>query len=249
MRIKISESAQRSLIKSYWKEAKEVLYKSSLPVLQASDNMTPQALKARLEDLVKPDQMEKYLTKLWTKVGAKFANDTERLIIKRKSLEEPRLDDWEEGFRMYAADRSKQLARKIVKTQIDYLTSAIDKIIHEAGQNGEAITTIAGKLKDQFEKDMIVMQRYEAERIARTEVIGASNKGSFDGAKATGLDLKKEWLTSGLPGVRDTHMSYEARGPIEMDREFGPNLQHPGDPNGAPEEIINCRCTITYITE
>ena len=246
MRIKPSQSAQRSLTTLYWKEARKVLLEISKPVLAAADNTTPQGLKNKVDQLLSPEKMEKYLNELWVKVGGKFAHDTERLIVKRKSLEEPRIDEWEEGFRMYAADRSKQIAKKIIKTQADYIKIAIDKVINDAQVTGEAISTISGAIKEEFAKDLIIMQRYEAERIARTEVIGASNKGSFDGAKNSGLDIKKGWLTSGLPGVRDTHLSYELRGYINMEEEFAPGLLHPGDPNGAPEEIINCRCTIVY---
>jgi hypothetical protein len=90
---------------------------------------------------------------------------------------------------------------------------------------------------------MTLINRYQAERIARTEVIGASNKGSFDAAERTGLVKTKEWATSGLPGIRQSHLDYEALGEMEMDYEYNTGLMYPGDPNGDPEEIINCRCT------
>ena len=58
--------------------------------------------------------------------------------------------------------------------------------------------------------------------------------------------MKKGWLTSGLKGVRDSHLLYESQGFVSMDYEYAPGLKHPGDPNGAANEIINCRCTIIY---
>jgi hypothetical protein len=87
---------------------------------------------------------------------------------------------------------------------------------------------------------------FQAERIARTEVIGASNTGSFEGAMETGVALGKEWMTSGLPNIRQSHLDYEAMGTVDMDYEYNTGLQYPGDPNGDPEEIINCRCVPTY---
>jgi hypothetical protein len=58
--------------------------------------------------------------------------------------------------------------------------------------------------------------------------------------------MKKAWLTSGLPGIRQSHLDYEALGDVEMEYDFAPGLQYPGDPEGEPEEIINCRCTVIY---
>lgn len=246
MRIKPSESAQRSLIKAYWKEGRAVLYKTSLPVLNLADNVTPAELKNRVDQLLDPEPMYKYISKLWTKVGGKFANDMASMVLKRKGLEDPNIDEWEEGFKIYTNERSRQITKKILKTQEQYIKSVIDRVVSEAQTTGEAISAISGKIKEAFEQELVLMQKYEAERIARTEVIGASNKGSFDGAKSTGIPMQKIWSTSGLPGIRDTHLFYESRGWLGMDDEFGPGLQYPGDPDGQPEEIINCRCSILY---
>jgi hypothetical protein len=85
-----------------------------------------------------------------------------------------------------------------------------------------------------------VVQKWEAERIARTEVIGAANKGSFDGVQASGLDVKKQWLTSGLPGVRGSHQINEGIGLVPMNYVYEGNVRYPGDPRGEAGEIINC---------
>jgi uncharacterized protein with gpF-like domain len=54
----------------------------------------------------------------------------------------------------------------------------------------------------------------------------------------------KEWLTAGDERVRDMHVA--ADGQItKLDDYFnvgGEYLMYPGDPNGSPENIINCRC-------
>lgn len=251
MRFSISESAQRSLIKKYHRQGKEVLYKTSLPVLQLADKVSPQELKQRIPSLLKPDLMNKYILDLWSKVGGKFASDTVRMLKPlRKSLEDPELESWEGGFKAYMAERSKKITKQILTTQAETLNTIIDKLVAEAYQAGDAISTISGRLKDQFDREMVTIQRYEAERIARTEVIGASNKGSFDGAKSTGLPIQKGWSTSGLSGIRDSHLQYEGMGWLSMDTFFAgagfKPLLYPGDPNGDPGDTINCRCSIIY---
>jgi len=69
-----------------------------------------------------------------------------------------------------------------------------------------------------------------------------NNTQSFEGALSTGLDLKKVWMTSGYPDVRETHKRYETLGPVPMDYEYAPGLKYPGDPNCKdPNETEGCR--------
>jgi hypothetical protein len=90
------------------------------------------------------------------------------------------------------------------------------------------------------------INKYQAERIARTEVMSSSNKGSYDAAVAEDYEIKKLWFTSHLPGIRPTHLAYEALGEVDMKYKYAPGLLFPCDPNGSAEEIVNCRCTIIY---
>lgn len=87
--------------------------------------------------------------------------------------------------------------------------------------------------------------------IARTETHGAANYGSQEAAKQTGLPMKKEWLAAADERTRETHR--EADGStVGMDDTFrvgDSDLQFPGDPSGAAEEVINCRCTLGYIID
>lgn len=246
MRITISESAQRSLKNTYWKKCREVLYKTALPVLQMADNVSPAELKNRVPGLLKPDEMEKYINDLWSKVGGKYANDTVKMLMSRKSLDDPQLDMWETGFKAYMAERSKKITKQILTTQAETINAIIDRVVANAYEVGSSISTIAGELKEEFEREMVTIQKYEAERIARTEVIGASNKGSYDGALSTGLPIQKAWSTSGLPKIRDSHLVYQDKYWVEMDYDYAPGLKYPGDPNAKPEEIINCRCSLIY---
>lgn len=86
-----------------------------------------------------------------------------------------------------------------------------------------------------------------AERIARTEVVSASNLGSQTAARATNLPLDKEWIRTYDARVRHTHA--EAGGQRRKITEpyivGGYQLMFPGDSSmGAPgSEIIQCRCS------
>jgi len=189
--------------------------------------------------------LRRYLMSIWADTGSYFARDMSEKIIQRQEKEG---EFWEEAYIRYMAQRIIGKATGIARTQATLFNSVIDLVIEEGYREGLSIDAITERLQYELGKKMKVVQAYEARRIAQTETIGAANKGSFDGAMSTGLDIKKGWLTSGLKGVRDSHALYESYGFIPMSQEYAFGLLHPGDPNGSAEEIINCRCTIIYST-
>lgn len=91
--------------------------------------------------------------------------------------------------------------------------------------------------------------------IARTELAGAVNGGSLAATQvvqdATGVGYQKRWLTAG--GAKyPRHDDYDGLDgqTVGLNDYFdvgGSALQHPGDPDGPPDEICNCRCTMSYV--
>jgi hypothetical protein len=112
-------------------------------------------------------------------------------------------------------------------------------------------------------EETVEMPRYRIERIARTEVIGASNwsthAGAGEAATEMGLDLVKEWIATRDERTRDMiddefdHRAMDGKlrrmdQPFMVPSTFGSEpLQFPGDPAGSAGNIINCRCTIAYV--
>ena len=93
------------------------------------------------------------------------------------------------------------------------------------------------------------LSRYRSEMISRTELHSAANYGANEAAEETGLTLRKEWVAASDERTREDHV--EADGQIvAMDEPFdvgGELLMYPGDGNGSPEQIINCRCSVSHI--
>ena len=175
---------------------------------------------------------------LWGDVGSRFAREFNEMIDNIGK------DDimWEEMMRNYMFERSAMKAGKILSTQQAEINRIIDVVNAKGLREGWSIDKISLEITKHLKNDLVKIQAYHAERIARTEVIGASNKGSFDAARMSGLEMQKAWSTSGLSGVRDSHMYYESLGFVSMDYEYAPGLKFPGDATGSPDEIINCRC-------
>ncbi len=76
--------------------------------------------------------------------------------------------------------------------------------------------------------------------IARTEMGTIASMARFDMFKSEGIK-RIEWVTAKDDKVRDSHNSVDGE-VIDIMARFGNGLRFPRDPDGPPEEIINCRC-------
>ncbi len=57
----------------------------------------------------------------------------------------------------------------------------------------------------------------------------------------------KAWVSMHDDKVRDSHVKCDAQGAIPIADKFVNGLLHPGDPDGPPEEVCNCRCMIVGV--
>lgn len=163
---------------------------------------------------------------------------------KTKDNERPKFDVYDEEVQRFI---SSVIADKVVN--IDRVTRKKIKAIVQAGFDNDMTMP---EIRDEIEKlylEQIIPNRSMV--IARTEVIGASNAGSRYAAKQTGLKLKKEWVATADDRTRDSHE--EADGQVrDIDEPYdvgSSELMFPGDPDGEPEDVIQCRCAEVYITE
>ena len=241
MRIEVNERLQRSLIKSYWRKSRRALAETTKGIIEMSREMQPEALQMMIRGMNNNEYVRNLIIELWGNVGSTFAREMDDRLYNRK-------DEilWEDMFRNYMFERSLLKAKSILTTQQDEINRIIDIVTSEGSREGWSIDRISDEITRYLERDFVKIQAYHAERIARTEVIGASNQGSFQSAARSGLNMKKQWLTSGLKGIRDSHLLYESMGLVSMDYSYNRGLKHPGDPGADPGEIINCRCTIIY---
>lgn len=146
----------------------------------------------------------------------------------------------------FIRDKVFRFARKVNETTLEQLREEL--------MRGEAAGEGVPQLMDRVSKVFGFAKDYRAERIARTEVVGASNGGAFHAYGQNGIRWKA-WLAAIDERTRPTHLEAHGRyaeNPIPMEEPFvvgGVKLLYPGDPSGTPEEIINCRCTILPIVQ
>lgn len=132
------------------------------------------------------------------------------------------------------------------KRVTDNVAQALTDEIAEGIMQGETISQIATRIDEVYDQ----LLGYRSLRIARTETVSASNNGALLSYKAVGIE-KKKWLTANDEHVRESHERAEGQ-TVKIGQPFnvgGVSLDHPGDPSGPPEEIINCRCFVEPIIE
>jgi hypothetical protein len=251
MRIVPNKNLRKSYVKRYWRETRKTLAIIRQPVIDMAEHTDPENLKAMIPHLLQIQPMVSQLQKIWGDVGGRFAYDTDRLINLAKKAAKKTLEEHSANMRTYAAERSLLKAKKILTTQQEAINKVIDDVIQEGLTEGLGVHDIRAKLKFDLEGEkMITMENWQAERIAMTEVGQANNTASFMAAREDAEGVKKIWMF--IPGqktFRENHKEFEAMGSQDMNYEFAPGLQFPGDENADAEEVINCYCSIGYETE
>ena len=111
---------------------------------------------------------------------------------------------------------------------------------------GESMDKIAKRLRNVQE-----MNKTQAIRAARTIVTGAENKGrqdSYERATADGIILERTWIATNDSRTRHSHAVLDGE-TKPIDTPFSNGLMYPGDPNGRPEEVWNCRCSVAAVVK
>ncbi len=122
----------------------------------------------------------------------------------------------------------------------------LERIIRNGMETGLTITQISQEIQE-----VTNLNVYRATRIARTEVISASNIASFESATMTGKVKGKRWITAGDDRVRAAHSNVTPSGYIPMNDRFsvgGESMLHPHDPAASAKNTIHCRCRLVYTT-
>lgn len=124
----------------------------------------------------------------------------------------------------------------------------VQEAIIKAFEGGESNVQIA--------KTILQVKGFSAFRaatIALTETHNAAMYASKQSAlkieRDADVELHKKWIPVQDQRTRDNHRAMASHDAIPMQSLFtvgGDKMDRPGDPNGSPENIIRCRCVLTY---
>ena len=212
-----------------------------------------------------------FVTLLPENVKTQFTPDQEQAIA-RQRRRKPTREVITEGFYPLRSARGVQIPLENLTRNsdaINFVNDRLDSLFPEMSKSRKAIVNrslrksidagraiglrgtdlddyIANELSESLTKRMLG----DASRIARTEGLALSQWGQEQGAKKTGLQLEKSWLTRRDGKVRDAHRVVDNQR-VPLSKQFnvlGYKMDYPADSKfGAPIElIVNCRCTTIY---
>ena len=126
--------------------------------------------------------------------------------------------------------RLEEYSKSVNGTTLD----SIKRVLREGVAAGESIPDLQKRVQKVFKG----CSEYRAQMISRTETIMASNQGSLEAMRQSGVVEKKSWLTAGDDRVRPEHKAMNGE-TVALEKNFSNGLMVPGEPN--------CRCTITAV--
>lgn len=218
---------------------------------------TPRAgLKAALA-AIKPEPWEQLLKRNYEAIAEQYAADITDgfksfAAYSKKAVEDeeeeviadqiPDFDPWDSNIQTYL----QTMAAFKVKYITDTTMREMRALITLSRDMGGTMDDIAKQIMYKFTQ----YSEYRAFRIARTEVVAASNFGSYFGALQAsdniGREMNKEWVDSGDKRVRDSHEKMNGE-TVPVSEKYSNGLDYPGDMlNGSASQVIHCRCAQVY---
>jgi hypothetical protein len=179
---------------------------------------------------------------VYLRVGEDFAKQTWEVLKSHHGyrIKDIEFSPFQEFIRAWVANNAGERIVGITSTT----QAMIQRLLQKAIDDGIGIDKAQALIRSEF----TTMSRLRAERIARTEIVSASNLGSIESARSTGLNLQKNWLATRDGRTRESHAEADGQS-ADLNGYFivdGEDLMYPGDINGSPSVVINCRCSITY---
>lgn len=114
----------------------------------------------------------------------------------------------------------------------------------EAGEGTEAVARRIRRVT--------ALTPFRAATVARTETHAAATFGSIESVRSAeaelGVTMAKEWLATRDGRTRPEHAAADGQ-QVPLDGKFtvgGELMDRPGDPAASPENVIACRCALTY---
>ncbi len=140
------------------------------------------------------------------------------------------------GARM-KIDRQLRNVKRIAESARARVARAIEQGLNAEG-GAETLPEIAARIREAY----TVLSGPQAAIIARTETARAFSEGREEAMDQMGVE-ESEWLSARDEHVRQVPFNHTIDGEVRRrGQAFSNGLLYPHDPQGAPGNVINCRC-------
>lgn len=246
--IKFRENRER-----YWTPK---IYKELIAMIKEAMNKPSIEIAIQQVDIsVRGEGIAKVIEKIYIDAGKVMGGHTYQYI--KRGFKQKQLMPMGQNEQMIAdiiAYLNEYILDKAVLPITDTMREWIKRKAIEGQQKGWSLQMVADELiRHDFPKNRAYV-------ITRTEVLRAANYGAVAGAKQTGLELRKEWIsgiserTRRIPRDEFDHIRMNGvvvgfNEPFRVPRRDGTfeELNQPGDPVGSAANVIQCRCTVGFI--
>lgn len=235
----------------YWQpRIKKALDRMLVPVYRSLREFGVTITLQNLNSLILPGSFGDVIERLYIRAGTVAANSEYGFIMDFYGEELRQQKAF--GFNRYFANVLRNFFSLFGGEHIQSITQTehdrVRRILEQAADEGLNNDQIARLLRSE---DINVAR---SKVVARTETATAMNKGSFEGAKRTGIVLDKVWIatlddrTRRMPRNSANHLIMNnVKVPFEsffqVPGKTGISLmQHPCAPGAPPGQTISCRC-------
>jgi HK97 family phage portal protein len=172
-----------------------------------------------------------------------------------KTLQEVKANrKFEAWAKDYTSTRSGEAIKTITTTTQKNIRRVIGEWTQTAIEDGDTLPELSKFIRMEFGE----LTQSQSTRIARTEVGMASNHANREAIKSLGIpNMYKEWVSANDDRVRDggdsgNDANHEAMNgeEVRLDEKFtvppDRSMDGPGDDAGGADQVINCRCVLTF---
>lgn len=250
------ERLRRGLDNKYSSLFQKAISKEMRKVARDLQLMGPSATLSMMGSYAWSDELMKIMTELYRETAVVFGNASYRAVRNqsRKAADPFGLNtDFISQIIQFLSLYGFQLVAEMTQTSKKKLTDIITQAVQEGLSIDEMVRIITSD-------DELGYSAMRARRIARTEVMRASNYAALQGANSHNFEVDKVWIsardsrTRRIPRNTYDHLNMDGQ-QVPYDQPFTSTGKKgdtvlataPGDPNSPAGFTINCRCAIGFV--
>jgi hypothetical protein len=250
------ERLRRGLDIKYSSLFQKAISKEMRKVARDLQLMGPSATLSMMGSYAWSDELMKIMTELYRETAVVFGNASYRAVRNqsRKAADPFGLNtDFISQIIQFLSLYGFQLVAEMTQTSKKKLTDIITQAVQEGLSIDEMVRIITSD-------DELGYSAMRARRIARTEVMRASNYAALQGANSHNFEVDKVWIaardsrTRRIPRNTYDHLNMDGQ-QVPYDQPFTSTGKKgdtvlaaaPGDPTSPAGFTINCRCAIGFV--